>query len=72
MSGDLEDCDRLAADLARAYQLLGEVCIVVRTIPNSGNVKAICPKIGAPAISEFLHKAANALFSGPATTRVRH
>lgn len=72
MSGELEACDKAAAELARAYQLLGVVSITVRTVPDSPNVKAICPAIGIPAISEFLHKAANALFNGPAMMRVRH
>jgi len=72
MSGELDEADKAAARLAHAYQLLGEVCIVVRTIPGSGNVRAICPQMGAPVLSEFLHKAADAVFNGPAVTKVRH
>lgn len=63
-----DQLDRVATSLIEAYHRSGEFAMIVRTY-NNGDIRCISPQIGAEITSEFLRKAADVLFDGPAEMR---
>jgi hypothetical protein len=65
---DIDIVDAAAANVARAYALLGYVAFTSRT--NGADVRVIGPALGAPEIAEHFHHVADTIFNGPATVQV--
>jgi hypothetical protein len=65
---DIDIVDAAAANVARAYALLGYVAFTSRT--NGAEVRVIGPSLGAPEIAEHFHRVADTIFNGPATVQV--
>ena len=62
----LETVDLAAANIARAYQLLGAMSVTVRQ--SGSELRVIAPGVGVPPTAEFLHKAADMIFDGQTVT----
>lgn len=60
----LEALDLAAANVCRAYMLLGYRCSVMRE--KGQEVRVIAPQIGAPELSAHLQRVATMIFDGPA------
>lgn len=66
MDDNLGKADACSASLVRAYQQLGEFCLVVRT-DRAGRCtcRVIVQQVGNEVMSVFLNQCADALFNGP-------
>lgn len=60
----LETIDLAAANVARAYALLGCMAVISRT--GGKEVRVIAPQMGAPEIAAHMHRIADVVFDGPA------
>lgn len=59
----VEAVDAAAANVARAYALLGYVAVTSRT--KGSDVRVIAPQMGAPQIAAHMHRIADVIFDGP-------
>ena len=59
-----ETLDLAAANICRAYMLLGYRCSIMRE--KGQEVRVIAPQIGVPELSEHLRRVAATIFDGPA------
>jgi hypothetical protein len=66
MSEHLDEADAIAARVVRAYQHLGEFCLIVRTDrKGKATCRVIGQQVGNEVMSVFLNQCADALFNGP-------
>ncbi len=61
----LDKSDAVASSLAKAYGMLGEISIIVRTNKETNTLRVICPQIDPTILAEYLRAAADQIFDGP-------